>query len=447
ASHVYQDGDFAYVAYNTVNEDFAGAIDIIDISDPNVPLVSSRLYYPNADINSIKYDNGFVYAVGGLDAKKFVEAETNSFIVKIPAVNGILDLDAERIYGYQQGFVCTDLEIADDLIYVTSGLDGSLAKYDKDDLDIKKEVPFTDLRSVAFYNEEIAVLNADTGISILDDKLNIRREINVNTNFGESTKKTVDFSLDRIYVAEGSKGAGVYNSQTGNLIEYIPILVDPEHLEPGEKVTNAVAINEGVILMANGGAGLCLSEKKLDNSDVVGIIQIDGSSNFVESLGDYVFVASGKEGLQILKLNRPSDTLINQCASYLEYSGDEDLRIDDDEDLAYSGAKSLKSVQVDGSLLLCGSWTVKDDTKIREEALFEMNGTYVVGTNTRRRDIIVEKNATFIVQGNLTIYGDLKLEEGATLQVLEGSVLNIFGSVDIDDASVLGNFEDIQNAF
>jgi hypothetical protein len=95
-------------------------------------------------------------------------------------------------------------------------------------------------------------------------------------------------------------------------------LIDPEHLGVGEKVTNAVAINEGVILMANGGAGLCLSEKKIDNSDIIGIIQIDGSSNYVTSLGDYVFVASGKEGLQILKLNRPSDTLSNQCAAYPE---------------------------------------------------------------------------------------------------------------------------------
>ena len=453
ASHIFQEGDFIYVSYNTVDEQFAGAIDVIDISDPNIPVVSSRLYYPNADINSITYEDGYVYAVGGLDASKFLGALTNSFIVKIPTINGIIDLDlvlgVGRIYGYQQGYVSTDLAIAGNVIYVTSGSEGSLAQYDKDDLDIKKEVPFSDLRSVAFYNEEIAVLNAGTGITILDDKLKVQREIAISTNFGQSTKKSVDFSIDKIYVAEGSKGAGVYNSQTGELVEYIPILIYPEYLGDGEKVTNAVALNEGVILMANGGAGLCLSEKKIDNTDIVGIIQLDGSANYVTSLGDYVFVASGKEGVQILKLNRPSDTLLNQCSAYPEYTGDEDLRIDDDEDLAYSGAKSLKSVEVKGALVLCGSWTVKEDTEVRDAARFEMNGTYVVGTNDHRKDITVKEDATFTVNGNLTIYGDLILEKGSTLHFLDGSVVNIFGSVDREDETVqvLGNFEDVRNAF
>ena len=53
ASHVHVVGDYAYVSYNTVQEGYAGAIDIINVSDPNRPRVTSRLNYTNADINSI----------------------------------------------------------------------------------------------------------------------------------------------------------------------------------------------------------------------------------------------------------------------------------------------------------------------------------------------------------------------------------------------------------
>jgi hypothetical protein len=106
-------------------------------------------------------------------------------------------------------------------------------------------------------------------------------------------------------------------------------------------------------------------------------------------------------------------------------------------------------VEVKGALSLCGSWTVKNDTDIKKEARMEMNGTYVVGTNKNRKDIKVEDDATFIVQGNLTIYGDLILEKGSTMQFLDGSVVNIFGEVEIEDETVqvLGNFDDVRNAF
>ena len=58
ASHVHVSGDYAYVSYNTVLDGYAGAIDIINVSDPNNPKVTSRMYYINADVNAIKYDDG-----------------------------------------------------------------------------------------------------------------------------------------------------------------------------------------------------------------------------------------------------------------------------------------------------------------------------------------------------------------------------------------------------
>ncbi len=55
ASHVDVSGSYAYVSYNTAAEVYVGGIDIINISDPTNPRVTSRLYYVNADINSIKF--------------------------------------------------------------------------------------------------------------------------------------------------------------------------------------------------------------------------------------------------------------------------------------------------------------------------------------------------------------------------------------------------------
>ncbi|TMM57227.1 hypothetical protein FEE95_12115 [Maribacter algarum] len=448
AAHVDLVDDYAYVAYNTVEDGYSGAIDIINVSDPTNPRITSRIYYTNADINSVKYENGYVYAVGGFDSEKSATIDFNSFVGKIPVSGGRFDL-SNITYGFQEGFNATDVKTTSNSILVTSGKDGFLKSYSKNDLSAINEAPFADLRSIAINGSTIAVLNAAEGVSILDSNFNTTKEISISSDFGDFSKRTIDFSGENIVVAEGSRGAGIYNMSTGNLIEYVPILINPEGVDPANVVTNAVAKNENVLLMANGGAGLCLSEDQGDNTDLVGIIELSGSTNFVASKGDYIFAASGKSGLQIIKLNRPSDSLEASCADIPVYSGQRNLNVNEGENLAYRGSKRFNSVNVSGELLLCGSWTVSNDTNINDNASFSMNGTYVVGRNNKRKDIKVNENGIFRVEGNLTIYGDLVLNDGATIEFLgSDSVVNIFGEVKkASTAEVIGTFDDVRNKF
>lgn len=448
ASHVYVDGNYAYVSYNTVEDGYVGGIDIINVSDPNRPRVTSRLYYINADVNSITYDNGYVYAVGGVDSEKSVRATSNSFIAKIPASNGRLDT-RNITYGFQEGFNANDVKISSNTVMVTSGKEGYLTVYDKNSLTTLKEAPFADLRSVAVNGGSIAVLDASKGVNILDSDLQTIREIAIDSDFGDASKRTLDFSSDNIVVSEGAKGAGVYNSNTGSFIEYIPILINPEEVATSDIVTNAVALNQEVLLMANGGAGLCLSEDQGNNTDLVGIIELKGSINFVASKGDYVFAASGKEGLQVIKLNRPDESLATRCASLAGYSGSSNLLVAQGETKEFRGAKRFNRITVNGSLLLCGSWTTNNSNYVNSNGLFEMNGTLSVGRNNKRKNITVGKDATFRVEGNLNIYGDLVLEDGATLEFIgPSSVVNIFGKVKKSgDVTINGDFVDVQNKF
>lgn len=449
AAHVDVVDNYAYVAYNTIEDGYSGAIDIINVSNPNNPRVSSRVYYVNADINSIKYENGYVYAVGGFDSEKSATVDFNSFVAKIPVSGGRFDISS-IIYGFQEGFNATDVKTTANSILVTSGKDGYLKSYTKNDLTAINEVPFADLRSIAIDGDNIAVLNADTGVNILDSNFNITKEISISSDFGNFSKRTLDFSGGQIIVAEGSKGAGIYNASTGNLIEYVPILINPNGVDQANIVTNAVAKNENVLLMANGGAGLCLSEDQGNNTDLIGIIELSGSTNFVASKGDYIFAASGKSGLQIIKLNRPSDSLEASCSDIPVYSGRKNLIVDASENLAFRGSKRFNTVNVDGELLLCGTWTTIRGANINENATFSMRGEFVAGRNSKNDDgITVGKNATFIVEGKLTIYDDLILEEGATLEFLgsESSIIVSGKVIKAATAEVKGTFDDVRNKF
>ena len=449
AAHVYVEDDFAYVAYNTAGEDYSGAIDIINVSDPNNPAVTSRVVYSNADINSLQYSKGFLYAVGGMDATSSFTALSNSFVTKIPVFSGVMDTDAGVIYGFQAGDNATDIVIDGNEAYVTSGKDGTITIYDTKDLDIKKEEAFSDLRSLAFDNNKIALLDATMGIRVLDDNLKLKKEIAIDTDFGLYTKRSIDFIGDKIIVAEGSKGAGVYSYDTGALLQYIPVIIDPNVAPTGDIVNNAVAINEDMVLMANGGAGLSISDDEGNTTEPYGVIQLNGSINYVQTVGDYAFAAAGQEGLQIIKLNRLSLSLAAQCSSLIEYSGSSKLVINEGEDIAFSGAKSFSSIRVEGALLMCGSWTVSNDVDIKEGALLEMNGSISVASNKKTKRIDIETGGTLRVEGNVTIYGDLNLKDGATLEFIgENSIVNIFGKVKKgENVSVLGTFVDVQNKF
>ncbi|MEK6153735.1 hypothetical protein WIW50_10770 [Flavobacteriaceae bacterium 3-367] len=449
ASHVDVEGNYAYVSYNEVEDGYFGAVEIINISDPNSPRVTSRLIYLNADLNSVEYENGFVYVAGGVNSETSALATSNSFVGKIAVSNGRFNTGGGITYGFQQGFNANDVAVDGQRVLTTSGKDGSLTVYNQSDLAIQEEVPYDDLRSLALDQGNIALLNASTGLVILDASYQVIKEIPIDTDFGLATKKSIDFSGDKIVVSEGGKGAGVYSLSSGSLVEYIPILIDPAGVAESDIVTNAVATNEEMILMANGGAGLCLSEDNGNNADLVGIIELEGSINYVASKDDYLFAASGREGLQIIKLNRPSESLAARCASLPAYSGSSTLNVSQGQTLEYRGAKRFKNLNVAGSLLLCGSWTVINNVGLDADALFEMNGTFVVGRNNRRRDVTVESGATFRVEGNLIIYGDLILNDGATLEFIgENSVVNIFGSVQRNGSStVSGTFNDVRNKF
>jgi hypothetical protein len=449
ASHVYVEGDFAYVAYNVAGDEYSGGIDIIDVSDPNDPQVTSRLIYINADINSLQYSNGNLYAVGGMDATASFTALSNSFITKIPVSGGVFDTNAGIIYGFQPGDNATDLYVDGNEVYVSSGKDGSVTIYDTKDFDVKKEVEFPDLRSLAFDNNKVALLDASLGIRVLDDNLKTKKEIPIGSDFGLYTKRSIDFIGDKIVVAEGAMGAGVYSYSSGSLMQYIPILIDPNGAQIGDIVNNAVAINDDVILMANGGAGLSISDDTGSTTEPYGVIQLNGSINYVQTRNDYVFAASGQEGLQIIKLNRLDLSLAAQCSTLPEYEGTSKLVINEGVDIAFSGSKRFNSINNRGSLLMCGSWTVVNHVDVKKDALLQMSGTLVVGSNRKRKEIVVEEGAVLRIEGNLTIYGDLKLKDGATIEFIgTDSVVNIFGDVDMDDnATVAGVFEDVQGKF
>ena len=141
--------------------------------------------------------------------------------------------------------------------------------------------------------------------------------------------------------------------------------------------------------------------------------------------------------------------LLSRCENLPTYSGSSNLTVNVGEDLAYTGQQRFNSFNINGSLLLCGSWTTREDTNVNENALFEMNGIFVNGRNRRRRNLNIADGATVRIEGSLTIYGDIVMGENSTLEFIgTESRANVFGDViRANTAEVIGEFDDVQNKF
>jgi hypothetical protein len=79
----------------------------------------------------------------------------------------------------------------------------------------------------------------------------------------------------------------------------------------------------------------------------------------------------------------------------------------------------------------------------------ELYGNLAVGQVKRRRSITVNEGSTLRIEGDVTIYGDLILNDGAAVEFLgNASVIDVFGEVKITgDVSITGTFRDVRSRF
>lgn len=442
ATHVDINGDYAYVSYNTAGPTYLGGVDIISIADPFKPKITSQILFENADISAVEFRDGVLYMAMAMDVDQSNASEPAN-LGSVSVINGQFASDFR--YVSLPGFVATDVSTNDNLIAVVSGNNGVLAIFDKN-LQKLNELPQVDLRSISMENDRIAILSGIGEVKILNTN-SLSESSSIQLNPDESgAKRTIDINTDRVFVSEGKNGAGIYQLTNGNLIQKLPIPIKPNDVAPGEIVTNAVTVDNGLLLMANGAAGVSLTNVNNEIEDF-GILDLDGSSNFVRYEDDFVFVASGSGGLQILKIDRPeTNPVASSCEGLETYKGNSNLNVNSNENKSYSGSAQFKNVNIGGNFLFCGSLAIEQNLNINSNGLMEVNGSFAFGQYRKNTSLNINSNSILRLSGSTVIYGDLRLNSGAKLEFVgEGNSITIFGDVTINSgASITGNFTDTE---
>ncbi|MEB2784528.1 hypothetical protein [Algoriphagus persicinus] len=444
ATHIDIDGNYAYVSYNTEGDTYLGAVDIFDITNIYSPVITEQAIFTDTDISSIEYKNGKLYLAAAVNIDKNAEVTSPANLITVAVSGGRFTSDFT--YTSLPGFVATDLANTNSNTAVTSGNDGVIGLYDASQTPGSSS-EIEDLRAVVFGSDKLAVLSGVSGVHILDPN-SLSEVINIPLNTDvPGAKRTLDINNGNLYVSEGANGAGIYKMTDGTLVSKLAIPIRPEDIAEGDIVTNAVSVDDNLLFMANGAAGISIS----DVSDLAaikqfGVLDLDGSSNFVRNEEEFVFVATGFGGLQILRINNTEGSTDVSCEGLSSYSGNANFNVNSNETQSYSGSTVLKNVTIGGTFLFCGSLAIEQNLNVNSNGLMTVNGSFAFGQFKKNTSLNINSDSKLQLHGSAVIYGDLKLNSGATLEFLgEDNTITVYGKVTINSgAQIIGSYTDTE---
>jgi hypothetical protein len=444
ASHVAVNGKYAYVSYNSQGDDYSGAIDMIDVSDPYKPKLVMSALIPDTDITSLVYNNGKLIIGGATNADK-------NPALKSPAIVMNMQLTSSGAFTTSfylsdiASYVTTDVAANSTNYFAVSGNTGSLFKFDNTTKEAVSSIAIEDLRTVAISNDKIVTLSGTEGITIYNaSNLTKTKSIQSWKDDMEGAKRTIDFIGDRVLVSEGYQGLGVYNMTTGVKTQTIS-LIPNQSTDLEDVVTNAVSVNEDYVFVANGGNGLNVY-KTGDQLTLMGTVGINGSANYVKTSGNYIYVASGKGGLKIIKMEKVVPPTSASCTGLPLYNLVKDLVLNSNENKGFYGSTAINSIQVNSNAVLthCGSISVQNNLTLNSNGTFKMNGTLSQGKYQQANPtvLMINSNATLQIEGSVVIWGDLTLNSNSKLEFLgSGSSITVYGKVTKgSNVSITGNY-------
>jgi hypothetical protein len=346
--------ELAFVSYNTKGNEYGGGVEIFDISDEDNPALKSQALFTTLDVSSVDYYDGMIYLAGALAASDDAYATDTPAVLVALAVNSSNEIDSVSQVIDLSSYVATDVAVDEDYIYVTSGDDGKLAIYKRGDYSLVSEVTIDDARSLGVNSDNIYVLNASDEViqSFAKSDFIEATEISLDQTITDESKTEIDVTDSYILAALNESGLDIRNVD-GSIQEHLDRPDTPDGGDDANYVTNSVSLNDELLLIGNGGAGVYVGAMVPENSDsitLLGSMDFDASVNCVKSAGDYIFVASGTEGLKIISIaideGLPEDIIETEtCETLLDtldvmFPENEDNRDGDNADL-FTGENTL----------------------------------------------------------------------------------------------------------
>jgi hypothetical protein len=311
ATDVVIKGQNAYVSYNMRGEPFLGGVDVFDIADITAPQLISSAVFVDTDVSGLAEQGNTLYLAAATERPAF---DSPAVLELISLSEGLLTDETSTID--LPSYAGTDVEVAGNFIYVTSGADGGyVTVLNAGNLEEVYALPVEDARGVSSDNTDVGVV-AGTPARLLTFDRDSGALVNDYTLEGatiEFSKSTIEINRSKAILGIGDGGTQIVCLATGDTIVTMP-QPSVAGLDALVTVTNAATTDKKTLFMANGEAGVyvAMAETRFDSKDcavdnlqLVGKFRFDDfqSVNHVAYRNGVLFIAGGLGGLKIVTVS------------------------------------------------------------------------------------------------------------------------------------------------
>src|SRR6266481_7849926 len=251
-------GNLAVVSYNMVGNPYLGAVDVIDITNKNQPVLRSEALFQNTDVSAVTTSGVNVYIAEATGDTGFASPAVFE-VVKV--VGDQLVLTGNTRTGLSS-FAATSVAFGT-RVYATSGDAGGLFMLNPATFAVTSSIPLTDARWVAVGGGLVAVVQGMPGTLAVYNESNMSVVGSWPFKGADiaQSKSQAELVGGKAFIAAGDSGVQVLNPATGAFVGQVP-RPNPDSLglSPSVVVTNAVAIDQDLMFISNGEAGVYLAQ-------------------------------------------------------------------------------------------------------------------------------------------------------------------------------------------
>lgn len=311
ATGVSVNNGFAYVSYHSNDANSSattqGALRIINVADYNTPSMISQALFNNIEFNHVDVANNKLYATGG--------DKNGAKLVVSPLINNVFntqDLSQFMTYKLPSSTAKNSYFYNNALYAVTGATGGGLFKLDPStNFTVSSTLSATGEKSKFVAHNASYQVYFTTGSTGASLRIANADGLSAQTyNYPTLTQTVTDgknaITLDDeyAYLALSDKGVAKIKLSNGQLTStFVPrsFQISSQNVFSQTGLTNAVAINNCYLYLANGTDGVIVLNKNTFN--VVGYFKLNGSANYIYVNNNLAYVATGKAGLNIIKIN------------------------------------------------------------------------------------------------------------------------------------------------
>jgi hypothetical protein len=308
------------ISYNMASDPFVGAVDYVINPFGTTPRLVSSVTFSDSDISAVGLDDDWIYAAQATGASGHA---TPASLERLSLTSsGILLENNDRLD--LSSFAATSVLTVERVVYLTTGDGGHVYALDASDMRTLAQFPLHDARWVAHDADHgrIVVVQGTPGrISVFREGVFSDGSMELLGTFPfpgadvPHSKSTVEVVGGKAFIAAGPEGVQVMCLDDGQIVGSVP-RPDPEGLglDPSVVVTNAVTVDEDLMFISNGEAGVYVAAGDADfagtpcdaqqNITMLGHLGFDDleSVNHVDYENKRLLVAAGLGGLKIVQI-------------------------------------------------------------------------------------------------------------------------------------------------